>query len=91
MKFLEDMADRMAQFAMKSRGKDVRHLAFCPRCPMTETKADQLYLGKSGKAYCTSGCAEKHGDRITEIYNVKDQKWIYTPVEATEISLIMKA
>lgn len=51
------------------------HLSFCPRCPMTETKVDRIFLGSDGKAYCTPDCAGRHGVMITEVYNSKDQKW----------------
>ena len=53
-------------------------VAFCQSCVITEAKTDVIYIGKSGKTYCTEGCCRKHGDELESIYNRKTRKieWV---------------
>lgn len=71
-----DFIKKLAVFMCLARKVPTNH-SFCVLCPMSEDKADAIYLCASGKAVCTPECAERRGEVIAQVFVRKEGTWKY--------------
>ena len=64
MTLLSQLGERLG---MVKRTVKTNH-TFCPKCPMSEDKAEVVFIASTGEGFCDFECAARHGVTIDSVF-----------------------